>query len=181
MCRRWSRDWTNRRVEMLTQGVRVVSEKCDKTCFTDHVFKEKRLHILHRLFFTDHMDAPGWLASRSCSHPIMASSPTQCLMWEVYRYKSYETSPKLIFFFNGSTALVGLGRFLFQFPNLHTGGKTPWTGDQLVARPLPKHSKTHIHTIKHPCPQGGIRTRNHGLRAMEDCSWLRPLGYRDRP
>jgi hypothetical protein len=28
--------------------------------------------------------------------------------------------------------------------------------------------------------QGGIRTRNHGLRAIEDCSWLRQLGYRDR-
>jgi hypothetical protein len=43
-----------------------------------------------------------------------------------------------------------------------------------------KHRKTHIHIIKHPCPQGGIRTRNHGLRAIEDCSCLRPLGYRDR-
>jgi hypothetical protein len=30
-------------------------------------------------------------------------------------------------------------------------------------------------------PQGGIRTRNHGLRAIEECSCLRPLGYRDRP
>jgi hypothetical protein len=47
-------------------------------------------------------------------------------------------------FFNGSTTLVGLGRFLFQFPNLYTGGRTPWTGDQLVARPLPKHTKTKI-------------------------------------
>jgi hypothetical protein len=32
-----------------------------------------------------------------------------------------------------------------------------------------KHRKTHIHTVKHPCPQGGIRTRNHGLRAIENC------------
>jgi hypothetical protein len=29
--------------------------------------------------------------------------------------------------------------------------------------------------------QGEIRTRNHGLRAIEDCSCLRPLCYRDRP
>jgi hypothetical protein len=32
-----------------------------------------------------------------------------------------------------------------------TGGRTPWTGDQLVARPLPKHRKTWTH-IKHSCP-----------------------------
>jgi hypothetical protein len=44
-----------------------------------------------------------------------------------------------------------------------------------------KHRKTHIHTIEHPCPQGGIRTRSDGLRAIEDCSCLRPLDYRDRP
>jgi hypothetical protein len=35
-----------------------------------------------------------------------------------------------------------------------TGGRTPWTGDQLVSRPLTKHkhgkSQTHI---KHPCPR----------------------------
>jgi hypothetical protein len=35
------------------------------------------------------------------------------------------------------------------------------------------------HTL-HIHAQGGIRTRNHGLRAIEDCSCLRPLGYRDR-
>jgi hypothetical protein len=28
--------------------------------------------------------------------------------------------------------------------------------------------------------QGGIRTRNQGLRAIEDCTCLRPVGYRDR-
>jgi hypothetical protein len=33
-----------------------------------------------------------------------------------------------------------------------TGGRTPWTGDQLVPRPLPKHRKTRTH-IKHPCPR----------------------------
>jgi hypothetical protein len=27
----------------------------------------------------------------------------------------------------------------FQFPNLYTVGRTPWTGDQPVARPLPTH------------------------------------------
>jgi hypothetical protein len=39
-----------------------------------------------------------------------------------------------------------------------TDGRSPWTGDQLVARPIPKHrttqtqKKAHTH-IKHPCPQ----------------------------
>jgi hypothetical protein len=34
---------------------------------------------------------------------------------------------------------------LFQFLNLYTVGRTPWTGDQPVARPLPTQNKrTHI-------------------------------------
>jgi hypothetical protein len=34
-----------------------------------------------------------------------------------------------------------------QFTRSWTFGRTPWTGDQMVARPLPvhKHRKTHIH------------------------------------
>jgi hypothetical protein len=31
---------------------------------------------------------------------------------------------------------------LFQFLNLYTVGRTPWTGDQPVARPLPTQRKT---------------------------------------
>jgi hypothetical protein len=31
---------------------------------------------------------------------------------------------------------------LFQFLNLYTAGRTPWTGDQPVARPLPTHRTT---------------------------------------
>jgi hypothetical protein len=89
-------------------------------------------------------------------------------------------------FFQWLHSPCGFWPLLFQFPNLYTGGRTPWTSDQLVARPLylntrqHKHRKTHIHTIKHPCPQGGIRTRNHGIRAIKDCSCPRLLGYRDR-
>jgi hypothetical protein len=30
---------------------------------------------------------------------------------------------------------------LFQFLDLHTAGRTPWTGDRLVTRPLPRHRK----------------------------------------
>jgi hypothetical protein len=31
---------------------------------------------------------------------------------------------------------------LFQFLNLHTDGRTLWSGDQLVTRPLPSHRRT---------------------------------------
>jgi hypothetical protein len=37
--------------------------------------------------------------------------------------------------------LLGPGRF-FNFVILHTVGRTPWTWDQLVARPLPTHRTT---------------------------------------
>jgi hypothetical protein len=37
---------------------------------------------------------------------------------------------------------------LFQFLNLYTVSRTPWTGDQAVARPLPKHR---IKANRHPC------------------------------
>jgi hypothetical protein len=37
---------------------------------------------------------------------------------------------------------------LFQFLNLYRVGRTPWTGDQPVARPLPTHR---INTHKHTC------------------------------
>jgi hypothetical protein len=45
-----------------------------------------------------------------------------------------------------------LGRF-FSFLILHTFSRTPWTGDQTVARPLPTHRTTQIqnNARKHPC------------------------------
>jgi hypothetical protein len=42
-----------------------------------------------------------------------------------------------------------------QFTRSWTFGRTPWTGDQLVARPLPVHTNTEKRTntnTKHPCP-----------------------------
>jgi hypothetical protein len=44
----------------------------------------------------------------------------------------------------GSIALLlNLGRFV-SFLILYTVGRTPWTGDQPVARPLPTHRTTQI-------------------------------------
>jgi hypothetical protein len=71
-----------------------------------------------------------------------------------------------------------------QFYDHFTGCTTPWTGDQLVARPLPKHrtsqtqnKRIHIPNIHALC---GTRTYEPGFRASEDSTCLRPLGYRGR-
>jgi hypothetical protein len=45
--------------------------------------------------------------------------------------------------------LLGLGRF-FSLLILHTVGRTPWTGDQPVARTLPTHRTTQTQS---KCPQ----------------------------
>jgi hypothetical protein len=74
---------------------------------------------------------------------------------------------------------------LFQFLNpthRHTVGRTPWTGDQPVARPLPTHRttqtqkkrQTDIHALS------GIRTHDPSVWASEDSSWLRLRGYCDQ-
>jgi hypothetical protein len=74
----------------------------------------------------------------------------------------------------------------FQSPDLFTIGRTPWTSDQFVERPLPKHSiaQTQNKHIRLYTPNihalSGIRTHDHSVRASEDSSCLRPLGYCDR-
>jgi hypothetical protein len=65
-----------------------------------------------------------------------------------------------------------------------TDGRTPWTGDQLVARSLPKHRTTQIqnkriHTLN-IYALCWIRTHDPGFRVSEDIICLRPLCYRDR-
>jgi hypothetical protein len=63
-------------------------------------------------------------------------------------------------------------------------GRTPWTGDQFVARPLPKHRTTQTqkeHTlIQNIHVLSGIQTHDTGFRASENSSCLRPLDYTDR-
>jgi hypothetical protein len=81
-----------------------------------------------------------------------------------------------IFFFL-SLPLWSIG-LISQFLDHFTDGRTPWTGDQLVARPLPKHRinayTPNIHAL---C---GIRTHGPGFRPNEDSTCLKLLGYRDR-
>jgi hypothetical protein len=67
---------------------------------------------------------------------------------------------------------------------IFTDGRTPWTGDQLVARPLSKHRTTQTQNKRKHTPNihalTGIRTHDPGFRASEDSTRLKPLGYRDR-
>jgi hypothetical protein len=71
---------------------------------------------------------------------------------------------------------------LLQFRNLfYTDGRTPWTSDQPVARPLPTHRTTqriNAHTDIHAL--SGIRTHDPSVRVSEDSSCRRPRGHRDR-
>jgi hypothetical protein len=72
--------------------------------------------------------------------------------------------------------LLGLGCF-FSFLIIYTVGRTPWMGDQPVAKPLPTHRKnarTDIHALS------GIRTHNPSVQASEGSSCLRQRGHCDR-
>jgi hypothetical protein len=51
---------------------------------------------------------------------------------------------RTVFFLYGSAALLDLGLFLI----LYTVGRTPWTEDQPIARPLSTHR---INAHRHPC------------------------------
>jgi hypothetical protein len=55
---------------------------------------------------------------------------------------SADTNPDVCLSIYGSTVLLlDLSRF-FSFLILYAVGRTPWTGDQPVARPLPTHRTT---------------------------------------
>jgi hypothetical protein len=68
-----------------------------------------------------------------------------------------------------------VGSFSLLF--LYTIGRTPWTGDQPVARPLPTH-RINAHTDIHA--SSGIRTDDLSIRESEDrsCLTLRDKCYR---
>jgi hypothetical protein len=52
----------------------------------------------------------------------------------------------IILFYYDSTALCWALANFFQFFNLYTVGRTPWRGDQPVARPLLTHRTTQTQT-----------------------------------
>jgi hypothetical protein len=72
---------------------------------------------------------------------------------------------------------------LFSFLIFYTVGRTPWTGDQPVARLLPAHTGHHKHRINAHTDihaSSGIRTHDPSVRASEDSSRLRPRDHSDR-
>jgi hypothetical protein len=77
-------------------------------------------------------------------------------------------------------------RPLIQFRNhFFTDGRTPWTCDQPVVRPLPKHRTTQtqnkrIQTSNIP-GLSGIRSHDPIVQAREDSPCLTPRGFYDRP
>jgi hypothetical protein len=67
---------------------------------------------------------------------------------------------------------------VFHFLNLYKDGRTPRTGDQPVARPIPTHRATETQN-KHTqtsMPRVGF---DPSVRASEDGLCLRPRGHSD--
>jgi hypothetical protein len=78
----------------------------------------------------------------------------------VNRWASWNVPEAFVFFFTGSITPLSTD-LCFQFYGHFTDGRTPWTSDQLVARPLPKHRTTqtqnkHIHTHQTSIPCVGF-------------------------
>jgi hypothetical protein len=78
----------------------------------------------------------------------------------------------------------GLASFSVPWSFL-TDGRTPWTSDQSVVRPLPKHRTTQTQNKRIHKPNihalYGIGTHDPSVRASEDSSCLRSRGQCDRP
>jgi hypothetical protein len=115
----------------------------------------------------------------SANAPLSAGLLLSFPQDRTWNYYSYKTTV-----FHWLYILLAPWPLIFQFHDHFTDGRTPWTSDQLVARPLPKHKTTqtqikhiHIPNIHDLC---GIRTQDPDFRASEESTCLRPLGYRNR-
>jgi hypothetical protein len=103
----------------------------------------------------------------------------------IYRPNWYYLQParsafcRLIFFFNGSIASVGLGSFfslLIYSQSVGLLGRVISSSQDLY---LNTGENKHIYT-PHINALSVIRTHDHSVRASECSSCLRPLDYRDR-
>jgi hypothetical protein len=92
-------------------------------------------------------------------------------------------------FFLGATAQFGLWpssmkfSVSLRFSRSWTVDRTPWAGDQLVARPLAVHKHRNTHTYTQTLnihALSGIRNHDPSVREGEDNSCLRPRGRCDR-
>jgi hypothetical protein len=84
--------------------------------------------------------AYDFLVLNSLAHPrkIMLVL-LQIGKWEIGKPKTYQHPYPSLYL--PALLLLDLGR-LFSFLILYTVGRTPWTGDQPVGRPLPTHKTT---------------------------------------
>jgi hypothetical protein len=82
------------------------------------------------------------------------------------------------------TVLLRCRGFHFSL-DLYTIGRIPWASDRPVAKPLHKYRAEQTENKRTYTPNihalSGIQTHKHSVRASEDSSCLKPLGYRDRP
>jgi hypothetical protein len=104
--------------------------------------------------------------------------------WEnlMGRCDTFSKNDYFPFFFHWFFQPIRGPGLLFSSVIIFTDGRTPWTSDQPVARPLSKHRTTqtqnksmhilNIHALS------GIRTHDPSVRG-EDSSCLRQLGYGD--
>jgi hypothetical protein len=70
---------------------------------------------------------------------------------------------------------------LLQIHNLFLHRRTPWTGDQPVARSLPtQDNRNRINAYTDIHPFNGIQTHDPSVRESEGSSCLRPRGHCDR-
>jgi hypothetical protein len=67
-----------------------------------------------------------------------------------------------------------------QFLNLKKASRTPWTGDQPVARMLPTHRTAQTQKNANIHVSSGIRTQFPSVRAWDDISCLGPRGLCNR-
>jgi hypothetical protein len=77
-----------------------------------------------------------------------------------------------------STGHLWNASFHFNFLILYTVGRTPWAGDQPVARPLRSQDSTNTNADIRA--SSGIRIHDPGVWAGEDSSCLRSRGHCDR-
>jgi hypothetical protein len=119
-----------------------------------------------------------WARQCYCCHRLQIHRPTHKLYYDM----KCSISPPLWHYSPSGPRPTSMNLSdHFGFSRSYTFGRTPWAGDQLVARPLPvhKHRKTHTHKLNiHAL--SGIRSQDPGFQASEDSTCLRPLGYRDR-
>jgi hypothetical protein len=85
------------------------------------------------------------------------------------------------FCYNGFSSPFRVPGLLFNSVLFFTGGRTPWTSDHPVARPLPTHRTTQAQNKRIHTPNIhaliGIRTHDPSDRASEDSLCLRLSGY----